>query len=169
MLNLCLRQSRNQLRPSQCLAYLPVRCVQSGGFRFIPKHTPLAGASIEKAPLDPPDECQLLATSGCSGHAAGPTALPLKADLRAAMSASPPTSSASPPGADLPADAPVRLVLTRSRNGREAEMIIRLNSSRSYSKQTSHNSFSTDRHASVVGSRECTSGKCRFRGMNLES
>ena len=54
-------------------------------------------------------------TSGCSGHAAGPTALPLKADLQAAMSASPPISSASPPGTDLPGDAPVRLVLTGNR------------------------------------------------------
>ncbi len=56
----------------------------------------------------------LVATSGCSGHAAGPTALPLKADLQAAMSASPPISSASPPGGDLPGDALVRLVLTQA-------------------------------------------------------
>ena len=55
-----------------------------------------------------------MAISGCSGHAAGPTALPLKADLPAAMSASPPISSASPPGADLSGDALVRLVLTLS-------------------------------------------------------
>ena len=60
-------------------------------------------------------QCLHLATSGGSGNAAGPTALPLKADLQAAMSASPPILSASPPGADLPGDAPVRLVLTRSR------------------------------------------------------
>ena len=55
-----------------------------------------------------------LATSGCLGHAAGPAALPLKADLQAAMSASPPILSASPPGVDLPGDAPVCLVLTLS-------------------------------------------------------
>ena len=67
--------------------------------------------------IDPADErvrLLLVATSGCSGHAAGPTALPLKADLQAEMSASPPISSASPPGADLPGDAPVRLVLTQN-------------------------------------------------------
>ncbi len=55
-----------------------------------------------------------MATSRLPGHVAGPTALPLKADLQAAMSASPPISSASPPGADLSGDAPVRLVLTLS-------------------------------------------------------
>ena len=58
--------------------------------------------------------CPVVAISGGSGHVAGPTALPLKADLQAEMSASPPISSASPPGADLPGDAPVRLVLTQS-------------------------------------------------------
>ncbi len=40
--------------------------------------------------------------------------LPPKADIRAASSALPPISSASPRGADLPGDAPVRLVLTHS-------------------------------------------------------
>ncbi len=57
-------------------------------------------------------ECLLVAMSGCSGHAAGPTALPLKADLQAAMSDSPPISSASPPGVDLPGDAPVGPLVT---------------------------------------------------------
>ena len=60
--------------------------------------------------------------SGCSGHATGPTALPLKADLQAEMSGSPPISSASPPGADLPGDAPVCLVLTQS--GRSVEYAV---------------------------------------------
>ncbi len=60
-------------------------------------------------------ECLSLAISGGSGHVAGTSALPLTADLQAAMSASPPISSASPPGADLPGDAPVRLVLTQRR------------------------------------------------------
>ncbi len=42
----------------------------------------------------------LLATSGCSGHAAGPTALPLRADLRAATSAFLAWRSALPRTAD---------------------------------------------------------------------
>ncbi len=64
-----------------------------------------------------------MAKSGCSGHAAGTTALPLKADLQAAMSASPPISSASPPGADLPGDAPVRLVLAQSRHRHTPDLV----------------------------------------------
>ena len=56
----------------------------------------------------------VVATNGLAGHVAGTSALPLTADLQAAMSASPPISSASPPGADLPGDAPVRLVLTQA-------------------------------------------------------
>ena len=62
-----------------------------------------------------PPQCPVMAISGCSGHAAGPTALPLKADLQAAMSASPPISSASPPGADVPGDARVGPLVTQGR------------------------------------------------------
>ena len=58
--------------------------------------------------------CRVLAISSGSDQVAGTDALPPKADLRAATSAFAPISSASPPGADLPGDAPVRLVLTRS-------------------------------------------------------
>ncbi len=63
-------------------------------------------------PTSPP--LLLLARRPSSDQVAGTTALPPKADLRAASSALPPNSSASPPGADLPGDAPVRLALTRS-------------------------------------------------------
>ncbi len=74
--------------------------------------------------------CPLLATSGGSGHVAGTTALPLRADLQAAMSASPPISSASPPGADFPGDAPVRLVLThRRQTGRKRVMSVSITGS----------------------------------------
>ena len=55
----------------------------------------------------------LVARRGSSEQVAGTTALPRKADLRAASSALPPISSASPQGADLPGDASVRLALTR--------------------------------------------------------
>ncbi len=43
----------------------------------------------------------VVATNGLPGHVAGTSALPLTADLQAAMSASPPISSASPPAPDV--------------------------------------------------------------------
>ena len=49
-----------------------------------------------------------------SDHAAGTTALPPKADLRAAASAFRHDRSASPPGADLPGGAAVRLLMTQA-------------------------------------------------------
>jgi len=55
-----------------------------------------------------------LANKRNSGHARGRSGLRLNGDLQATMSASPPISSASPPGADLPDDAPVRLVVVES-------------------------------------------------------
>ena len=55
-----------------------------------------------------------MAISGGSGHVAGTTALPPKADLRAATSALALISSASPSGADLPGDASVCLLVTQS-------------------------------------------------------
>ncbi len=64
--------------------------------------------------LSAPTSSKASATSGGSGHAAGPTALPPKADLQAATSASPLISSASPPGADLPGGAPVGPLVTPS-------------------------------------------------------
>ncbi len=46
--------------------------------------------------------CPLLANNGLPGHVAVTSALPPTADVRAAMSAFAPISSASPPGADSP-------------------------------------------------------------------
>ena len=62
----------------------------------------------------------LLATSGCSAVSPRTSAVGHKADLRVPMSAFGPVPSASPPGAGLPGDAPVRLVLTRRRHWRAA-------------------------------------------------
>ncbi len=56
----------------------------------------------------------LMATSGLSGHVASTSALPPTADVRVSMSAFVPIASASPPGADLYADARVRLLLTQA-------------------------------------------------------
>ena len=83
---------------------------------------PVVAAANTPSPLFPPTvdvarsghESQLVAISGLSGHVASTTALPPTADLRVSMSAFPPTSSASPPGADLPGGAAVRLLLTLS-------------------------------------------------------
>ncbi len=60
-------------------------------------------------------ECRLLATSRLSDHAAGTSALPPGADIRAAMSALPPISSAPPPGADLPGGPVKGPLVTQSR------------------------------------------------------
>ena len=67
-------------------------------------------------------QCRLLATSGGSGHVAGTTALPLRADLRAATSALPPISSASPQGTDLPGGPAVGPVLTRGGHSVDCEV-----------------------------------------------
>ncbi len=55
-----------------------------------------------------------MATSGSTDQVAGTTALPPRADLRASTSAFRPVTSASPPGADVPGGAAVRLLLTHS-------------------------------------------------------
>ncbi len=57
-----------------------------------------------------------MAMSGGTGRCRNTTALPLKADLQAEMSASPPISFASPPGADVPGDAPVGPLVTQRRH-----------------------------------------------------
>ena len=59
-------------------------------------------------------ECPVMATSGCSGHAAGPTALPLKADLQAATSAFLAWRSALPRTADAVGRGPPGPVMTLS-------------------------------------------------------
>ncbi len=61
-----------------------------------------------------PAESPLLAISGSTDQSSGTTALPPKADLRASMSALALIWSASPPGADVPGGAPVRLLVTLS-------------------------------------------------------
>ncbi len=63
-----------------------------------------------------PGERLSLAKSGCSAVSPRTSAVGQKADLRGAMPALPPISSASPSGADLLGDAPVRLQLTPSRH-----------------------------------------------------
>ena len=63
-------------------------------------------------------QCPHMAISGLSGHVASTSALPPTADIRMPMSAFALIASASPPGADLYGDAPVRLLLTRRRLSR---------------------------------------------------
>ncbi len=70
--------------------------------------------------------CPVVATSRLPGHVAGTSALPPKVDIRAPKSAFAPISSASPPGADLPGGAPVRLLLTQSRHRDEVRLCLKL-------------------------------------------
>jgi len=58
-------------------------------------------------------KCPNLANNGLSGHVAGTSAPPPRADIHWPMSGFVLFSSALPPGADLPGGAPVRLILTQ--------------------------------------------------------
>ncbi len=68
---------------------------------------------MKQGPLAAP-QCLFLAINGLSGHVAGTSALPPIAEVRGPMSAFALISSASPPGADLPAGVAEGPLLTQA-------------------------------------------------------